>query len=321
MGINKWIKKQITAAAVALSNVEKSSFSQQTKSFDSDNKHEKRYENETLALNLKNGEVTQEVKNLRWRMYKILKASEGLQLKAESMNSDGTFNFKAINSENQNNLLKKIKIDEFDTYDLEMVVNNSEITIDVLSLIDNKGINIYNEVLKEKNENGEEITVHGDISANDFFAINKSEKPIYVERDFAPKFFIENFTTKMNIRNINGSDKLLEFYVSKYPDPLRLTTTLFINQIKKAIETKIFNDSIFLIKEVSFISQNVLGTPDFLEYKYEISGIDKIIEFDGHYVIKYNAKVIINGKDILSEYVEEDLEKLYKNKEVKKLRI
>jgi hypothetical protein len=73
----------------------------------------------------------------------------------------------------------------------------------------------------------------------------------------------------------------------------------------------------FDIKEVEFITHNTLGSSDFLHYSYEILKVDKIIEFDGNYVIKFKAKVINNGVDILSDFVETDLETKYNNKENK----
>ena len=158
---------------------------------------------------------------------------------------------------------------------------------------------------------------HGEIKANEYFASVKGEKPIKVKRDFFPRFFIENFTKKLNIRNINGEERLLEFYVSKYPEELKPNSRLFINQIKKAIDFGLSGINMFEINEVEFITHNTLGSSDFLLYSYEVLKVDKIIEFDGNYVIKFKAKIINNGIDILSEFVEEDLDKKYENKKVK----
>jgi hypothetical protein len=86
--------------------------------------------------------------------------------------------------------------------------------------------------------------------------------------------------------------------------------------VKKAMVNNTLNNS-FDIKEVGFISNNTLGANDFLCYGYEIIKLDKIVEFDGYYVIKYVAKNIINGEDILSEYIEVELDEKYDNKAVK----
>ena len=146
--IKNWFKNQIAAAAMAFSNVEKNTFNQQGKTLDSDTKQEKKHEEGTLAYNLKQGEVTQEVKDLRWRTYKILKATEGLKLKVNSMNSDGSFNYDAVNTQDHSYLLNKIKIDNFDDYKLEMVVDNSEIILDGTNSMNNEHIKIFDDVKK-----------------------------------------------------------------------------------------------------------------------------------------------------------------------------
>ena len=62
----------------------------------------------------------------------------------------------------------------------------------------------------------------------------------------------------------------------------------------------------------------IAGSEDFLLYSYGDLNFDKIIEFDGYYVIKFKSKVLIDGKDILLDYIEPELEKKYENKERKK---
>jgi hypothetical protein len=68
---------------------------------------------------------------------------------------------------------------------------------------------------------------------------------------------------------------------------------------------------------VKFISYNTIGAADFFEFEYEINKFDKIVEYDGHYVIKFIANVITNGESIYEKYREEELEERYKNKERK----
>ena len=135
------------------------------------------------------------------------------------------------------------------------------------------------------------------------------------------KFYIENFTTKLNIRKISESEKLLEFYVSKYPDEYRPTSRLFINKIKKALEAGVVDDNLLTIDEVGFITDNTVGSPNFLCFGYKINGFHRIVEYEGYYIIKYKADVIISGVNVLAEFVEAGLDKRYENKEVRKQRI
>ena len=68
------------------------------------------------------------------------------------------------------------------------------------------------------------------------------------------------------------------------------------------------------IKSVEFVTYKSLGVSDFLEFQYEIESFDKIIEFNGSYVIKFIAKVIVNGEDIMEEHRVEELDKKYADK-------
>ena len=139
------------------------------------------------------------------------------------------------------------------------------------------------------------------------------ESEVKIIRDEATSFFLENFTKKLVVRKINKNQRLLEFYVSAYPDEYNRTSRLFISAIKKAIE-KPYNSNMLEFNAVEFITYKSLGVSDFLEFQYEIESFDKIIEFSGHYVIKFIANVKINGRDIMEEHRVESLDKKYEQK-------
>jgi hypothetical protein len=52
-----------------------------------------------------------------------------------------------------------------------------------------------------------------------------------------------------------------------------------------------------------------------LDFEYKIVKFDKLIEFDGYYVVKFKAEVIKNGESLIEQYREEGLDKKYENKE------
>ncbi|NIQ16661.1 MAG: hypothetical protein GTO02_20425, partial [Candidatus Dadabacteria bacterium] len=59
---------------------------------------------------------------------------------------------------------------------------------------------------------------------------------------------------------------------------------------------------------------NSSGAKDFHEYQYEILGFDKIVEYGGYYIIKFKAKVVVDGDNILEKYRQEELDKKYENR-------
>ncbi len=314
--MRKWFKNRIAAISIAFSNVEKNIFNQEGKSLDENLNQERRHTQGMLADSLIHGEVTQEVKNLRWRTYKILKASDGLSLEYEYTDENGNVIYKTKKFDNKSTL-RNIKLDTFDDYELEMVFNNNEITISVDEAINNN-IKEYEASITNTNKDGLLVTSHGDINSIKYFATNKGSTPINISRTYAPKFFIENFTKKINIRKINDTERLIEFYVSKYPDEYNKNSKIFIKEIKKVIKSGPHNFSFLEFDEVEFVTNKTIGAPDFLHYSYKILNFNKIIEFDGNYVIKFNAEILIDGQDILNEYIEKELDEKYNNKEAKK---
>lgn len=297
MTIKRWFRNKLAALTIAMSNVEKNSLGQNGKTLDQLTGEERRSTEGTLADSLVHGEVTQEVKNLRWRTYKILKESD--KSTATIVGYDEENNpILHVNSKNQKHLLNKIKIDEYDDCELELVVDNSEITNSVSELL--------------------ELIENDEISSNDYFALNKTKKPIKINRSFIPKFEIERYCKKLNVRKIDDDKRLLEFYIGKYPDEFNVNYNLFLKEIKKVINNGPRNINFLEFQTVGFITDKTIGSVDFLKFEYDILSFDKIIEFDGNFVIKFVAKILINGLDILEIYKEEELEEKYKNKEAKK---
>jgi hypothetical protein len=69
---------------------------------------------------------------------------------------------------------------------------------------------------------------HGTINGEEYFASSKTERPILIISNLSRQFNLENYTTKLNVRTINDTEKLLEFYVSVYPDMYNRTSRLFL---------------------------------------------------------------------------------------------
>jgi hypothetical protein len=140
-----------------------------------------------------------------------------------------------------------------------------------------------------------------------------THRPILIQREFRPKFDIEMFTNKMHVRTISDTEKLLEFYISKYPDEFNRTSRLLIGDIKKGMVNPALCNML-QIEGVGFITYNVLGAENHCEYHYTNVKFDKIVEFKGDYVIKFKADVLVNGENIMAKYMRDELETKYKNK-------
>lgn len=311
-----WLKKKLGTVTLALSNVEKSALNQTGELMSSDINHAQRHTQGQVADSLINGEVTQEVMDLRWRTYKVLRETEGVTAQIVGYDKDGMPIVKTLKKDTNKSILK-IKVDENDPYPLEMVLDNTEIALDGTEPMQSEYLKLEEKPTLNYDDKGEIVSAtHGGLSAAEYHATNKTKKPITIEREFIPRFNLEKYTKKLNIRKIDDENRLLEFYVSVYPDPYDRSSRLFLSEIKKVIVNPDLSNT-FEMKSVDFISYKTLGTNDFLEYKYSDVIYDKIVEFNGFYVIKFKCKIEVDGRDIFEEHRQEVLDKKYENKDKK----
>jgi hypothetical protein len=301
MKLKDWFINQTAALTIAFSSVEKNLLGQNGKKLEDNTEHEVNKMRGTLADALKKGEITQEVKDLRWRTYKVLKASDKKRFISKSEDD-----FEIITID-EKKALKKVKVDKYDDYPLELVFNNILNTSSLTDVFENTE---FRETIKD-----EETTYT--LDGFDYFARIKNEPQLTVVRDFVPKYFIEKYTKKLFVRVISTEKRLLEFYVSKYGDEYDVNNKNFLNEVKRAINGGVKKHNFLQINEVGFISYNTLGVSDFLMFGYNVLSFDKIIEHDGFYVIKFIAEIKINGEDMLKEFVEKELEEKYIKKEAK----
>lgn len=321
--ISKWLKRQSAYLSLAVAGVEKNALGQKGDALEKTISQERRHSQGTLADSLKQGQVTQEVMDLRWRTYKILNAVENYKAEivdyVKSIDEDGNeiiLPVTKVTKVDKKRGLSKVKIDNFDSYPLEMVVDNTEITLDGSDAM--KDVKAFDSAVINKDDKGEIISAsHGEVSAEEYFAKLKGETPVKINRSALPKFELERFTKKVCVRTINETERLLEFYVSMYPDEFNRTSRLFISDVKKAIENPRQADFLYF-DGIEFITYKTIGVDDFLHYTYTDIKFDKIVEYNGHYIIKFKANIGINAHNIFEQYKQEDLEKKYENKEKKK---
>ncbi len=317
MGFGEWVKNKMAMIAFATSSVEKNMLGQDGGQEVGSVNQVQRHRQGTLADALSRGELTQEVKDLRWRMYKVLDESKNFRTKVVGYDEDG-FPITETEAFNPSSGMSKIKIDDFDDYKLELVVNNDEITLGQFEVdFDSIDVLDVSEMVKGVDADGNPTATLGIIKteqADQVESANKSERVITCVRDFRPKFQIENFAKKMNVRTISETEKLLEFYVSKYSDEDDRKSSLFLSEIKKAMNNPRVADFLDILS-VTFVSYNTTGVKDMLDFEYKIIKFDKLIEFDGYYVVKFKAEVIKNGESLIEQYREEGLDKKYENKE------
>lgn len=292
-----WLKRKLGIFYLGFSNVEKNMLNNTGDSLDSGVSKHQRLTQGRLSDALINGEVTEQVLELKWRTYKILDESQGLSTKIVGYDED---NLPITVTTSIFSNIRKLKVDEHDSYKPIMVIKNEPIitsSTDMMNVLD----------VNEDNR---------DISFDTINSQNEVEFPIGVERDNITAMEIEKYSSKMVVRDMENEEYLLEFYVPIYSDEFNRKSKFVLSEIKKLIDKPTFSN-LTNIKTVSFITNKSIGVKDNLYFEYEIKSFDKIVTFNGFYVIKFKSKAIKNGYNILLEHVHEQLEKKYNNKEKK----
>lgn len=312
MKLINWLNRKLAIFTLAMSNVEKETLSQSDNNVKNDIGNYQRVNQGRLSDSLKRGEITQEVKDLRWRMYKILDNTDNITAEIIKYDKDG---MPVLETYRKTNIIHNAVVDSEDDYDVIMIVDNSEI---ILSTLDATNIDALIDVESDisKDTDGDDVRTIGEIDFNEYISNCKSERPLLISRDNKPKFNIEDYTKKMVVRNIGDSKRLLELYISIYPDEYNRKSRLFLSEIKKSLKNPRAFD-IYDLKTIKYVTENTIGANDFELYEYSIDSINKIIEFDGHYVIKFNANIKVNGINIVNKFRELDLDERYKNKDKK----
>lgn len=142
------------------------------------------------------------------------------------------------------------------------------------------------------------------------------EYTIKVERDFIPRFRLEEFTNKLVVKDVDEKHVMLDFYTTKYESQFNRRHRPFLNEIDNIYQG--FKQSDVLeMKEVHFVTFRAWGAPDIVEFSFNNIEFDNIVEYNGDYVLKFFADK--NEKnDILNEFYDEIAEKKNQTHEKRK---
>lgn len=182
---------------------------------------------------------------------------------------------------------KHVYIDETEGYKTILIQNNEELGLGVLDELNR--INSYGEQLKYV---------------------------LQITRNFVPRFRIEEFTSKLVVKEIDNNHVQLDFYSTIYPNEHKYTSKGFINEINKIKDNGLKSDVIDF-EELKFITQKAHGVRDLMEYKFDNIFFKKIDIFDGNFVIKFKAHLKNEPIDLTKRFYNEEMDERYNNKDKK----
>ena len=223
--------------------------------------------------------VTQEVEELRYASYEVAKKSKNYRYVG---------NGKVVRKNNSELSLRHGLLDESDNLPIILVQDVKNICEDVLTS------------LKEINE----------IQNKKIFL----DYNIKIKRDFFPRFLLEEYVKKLVLKQAEGN-YVMDLYCSKYPLQFNeRKCRAFLSEIKKIQNGILRSSDILEFNEISFVTSNAWGVDDWLEFSFKNFEFNNIVEFDGHYIIRFGCQSDKFMVNILDKVYSKTAEEKYKNK-------
>lgn len=298
--IKNWFKRNAAALALATSKVEKNALSQDAKPLEDQNSTGvvNPQEQGSVMQALLNGEITEEVQQLRWRTYKVTREAD--RYKTSMSYNPSTDQYVFEGTEKIKNVEESLK-QERDRVTLEP---SDEEPLDVMF----------------KNKTVGDAWSWSDYNEDDDQAVEdviKEDVQLSIERDLFPSYYIENFVDSVYVRSIDDSHKIIEFYITQYEDHEDRIQKMFIKQMEKLYENPKKRD--FLdVDKVGFVTDHsTMGAEDSKLFSYTITDFYKITTHGNFYVVKFYGVPDIEDEDLFEKYRKGDLDEKYENKEAR----
>ena len=247
---------------------------------------EKKVEENNLLASLLRGEVTQEVKDLRYEMYESVKQSKDWKVVG--------YSGQAVK---KNHMLDKtpMKIDEEDGLKIILIQDNKVHVQGMDSSLGN-----LNKVLKTRTE-------------------AESEHIFKASHEYIVRHKIETYAKKVVVKATGEENKFkLDFYLSAYPvenDPRAVYVVKELESLyKSGSRTSDLTDLITL----TFVTDKAYGDDDWKIYDFKIKEYIGVKLFDGNYILSFYASLPEGIKDTTEEFNDKESVKKKKNKEPRK---
>jgi hypothetical protein len=242
-----------------------------------------------LSKALLKGELTEEVKQLRYRTYKVDREAKNYKYFAPTL--------ALKKKEGKDN--KFVSYDKSDGLDVITIQYNyalSEDTLDAINQIENGG-------------RGE-----------------KTKYKFEIKRNFVPRFRLEEFLKKVVVKRLDETHAILDFYFSQYPerffntsDDKSFRSKAFINELKRIRNGG--KSDVLDMEQMRFITSHAYKKDDLIEYVFRNLWYRETVEFDGDYILRFKASIEHDGYDLTASYYNKTMDEKYKNNEKKEVTI
>ena len=227
----------------------------------------------SVAKALLKGEVTQEVEELRYRTYKVDEESQTFEYYSPTL---------ALKKDGQNKKDIKYYNDGF-----ELLTSQTNDSL----------IETIQDGFNQLGKRGERTRYRIKISRGNFI----------------PRYKIEQFITRIDVKKVDEENVVLDAFVSIYPNEEDFKSKGFIKEIEYIKDEKRGTD-IFDIDEIEFITKHAYLIKDNVKFRFTNVKFMEIISFDGHYILRFKAKIYTDIIDYTKIYYSKTMDEKYKNK-------
>ena len=238
----------------------------------------KEVDEKRVSKALLKGEITQEVQELRYRTYKVDTEAKTYEYFAPTL---------AMKRDKQDS--KFLKYDDRDGLEL-ITVQPNDILVETI----------------------------GDTLAQVGGRGKRTEYRIKIKRNFVPRYKIEEYITRLDVKKLDETHVILDMYVSMYPNDKDFKSKGFVREVEKIRDEKIKSD-ILDYEEVYFTTHHAYNIDDMVKFVFRNVVFREVVEFDGHYIVRFKASIQKDIIDFTKIYYCKTMDEKYKNKEKKEV--
>ena len=146
----------------------------------------------------------------------------------------------------------------------------------------------------------------------------RTQYRIKIKRNFTPRYKIEEYITRLDVKKLDDKHVILDMYVSKYPNDKDFKSKGFVREVEKIRDEKIKSD-ILDYEEVSFLTNHAYKMDDMVKFVFKNIFFREVVEFDGHYILRFKASIQQDIIDLTNIFYSKTMDEKYKNKEKKEV--
>lgn len=128
--------------------------------------------------------------------------------------------------------------------------------------------------------------------------------------EFTPRFTLQNFVTKIVVRETKSSKKKIDLYVPSEAGQFTKTDAILIAELHRIMDNNLKKTDFLDIMAASFTTDKAFGAEDYIWYNFAFLKFKKISIFDGYFVLTFEVGAT-QTVDIVEEHKTESLTKKY----------